>query len=80
MKKKLYKTVIQIEVLSEEPIESMSLDDIQEECSNGSFSGLHTFVKSNVPIKGKVAVNECKKHGTDVDFFMMDSEGNEIEF
>lgn len=80
-KKIIYKTVIMVEVLSEEPIDSsMSLDQIEEECNTGSFSGMHSIVVSNKPIKGLNAVKEMRKQGSDPDFFQMDENGNEIEF
>lgn len=80
MKKKLYKTVFQVEVLSEDPIEdSMSLEDIAREGSEGNFSIKTKDILSNDPVIGIYAVKELEKHGSDPEFFMMDSEGNEIE-
>jgi len=74
-KKTLYRNVIVLEVLSEEPINGMSIDDIQDECQNGSFSGIHHFKVTNRALIGGVAVKECLKHGTDVEFFQMDANG-----
>ena len=80
-KKTIYKTIIQVEVLSEEPIhESMSLDQIEEECNTGSFSGIHTIIVSNKPIKGIAAVKEMRKQGSSPEFFQMDENGNDIDF
>ncbi len=80
-KKTIYKTVIRLEILSEEPIpENMSIDDIQEECNTGSFSGIHDITVANKPIKGIAAVKEMRKQGSDPDFFQMDENGNEIEY
>lgn len=79
MKKKIYKTVIQIGVLSEEPINGMNLTRIVDEGDSGNFS-IHTkdIIVDRV-IVGKRAVNEMDKHGSDVEFFGMDKEGNELE-
>ena len=81
MKKTLYKTVIVVEVLTEEPIGSgMSLSDIVSEGDIGSFSILTYDKVNDKPIKGIRAVKEMKLHGSDTEFFMMDEKGNEIDF
>jgi len=80
MKKKvLYKSVFQIEVLSEEPIpDDMDIDEIQEECNTGSYSGVHDWKVKNKPVVGKRAVNLVVNHGSDPEFFQMDSRGYEL--
>lgn len=78
-KKVLYRSVIQIEVLSEEPIpEDMSIDDIEEECNTGSYSGVHDWKVRNEKIEGLDAVKATQAQGSSIDFFMMDEEGNEL--
>jgi hypothetical protein len=80
MKKKLYKSVIVVEVLSEEPIESsMNLAEIVSEGDTGSFSIMSYDKSTNKEIKGIRAVREMELHGSDPAFFSMDSKGNEIE-
>ena len=80
-KKTLYRTVIQIEVLSETPIEhSMSTAEIQQECDDGEFSGMTDTTVSNQPISGKDAAKLVIAQGTDVEFFNMDADGNEVEY
>lgn len=81
MKKKLYKTIIQVEVLSEEPV----IDDfcnnlswIGYEIERGEMSGVITTLASNIEVEGEDAVRECNLHGTSTDFFMMDEDGNEL--
>jgi len=80
MKKKiLYRSVFQIEVLSEEPIpEDMNIDEIQEECNNGSYSGVHDWKVRNKEVVGKRAVNMVVNQGSDPEFFQMDSRGYEL--
>lgn len=80
MKKTIYKTVIVVEVLSEEPIGSeMNLSEIVEEGETGSFS-IMTYDKINdKPLKGIRAVREMNLHGSDVSFFGMDEKGNVSE-
>lgn len=78
--KTIYRTVIEIEVLSEEPIpDDMGLDEIQDECNEGSFSGIYDFKVKNQEVKGIEAVKLIKAQGTDVEFFQMDEEGNELD-
>jgi hypothetical protein len=78
-KKILYRTVIQIEVLSEEPIdENMLLEDIENECNTGSFSGVHDWKVRNQVIKGIKAAKATMAQGSSCDFFGMDVQGNEL--
>lgn len=80
MKKTIYKTVIQIELLSEYPIDSSSdMSALINEAETGDLS-MRTIDKvSNKPIKGKKAIEALAEHGTDLAFFMMDENGNELE-
>ena len=79
-KKKIYRTVIQVEVLSEYPIEeSLSLSDIQRECDEGDFSGKWKTIVDNQPISGKVAANFTIAQGSNPEFFQMDEDGNELD-
>jgi hypothetical protein len=79
MKKKLYKTVIQIEVLSEEPIpDGMSIEEIANEAMDGGYS-MVSGIKSSKVIEGKRAANAAHAQGSDPDFFGMDENGNEID-
>jgi hypothetical protein len=75
----LYRSVIEIEVLSEEPIpEGMSLNDIEDECNEGSFSGVHEYKITNEKLVGMDAVKATQLQGSSIDFFQMDEEGNEL--
>lgn len=80
MKKKvLYRSVAIIEVLSEEPIPAeMSLDEIMDECNCGSYSGIHEWKTKNKKIVGKRAATFTTKQGSDVGFFDMDENGNDL--
>jgi hypothetical protein len=79
-KKVLYRSVIQYEVLSEEPIpDGMDLEEIIAECYDGEYSGKSEIIVSNKPIVGKRAVKFVEKQGSDVEFFNMDANGNELE-
>lgn len=79
-KKVLYRSVIQIEVLSEEPIpDEMTLNDIEDECNTGSFSGVHDWKVRNEKVEGIEAVKLTQAQGSSIDFFSMDENGNEID-
>lgn len=79
MKKTIYKSTFIVEVLSDQPIESMSLIDIAEGGVDGDLSIITTDKVNNKPVKGIFAVRELQKHGSDTEFFGMDSKGNELE-
>lgn len=80
MKKKIYKTVIQITVLSEDPIpDGMDIEEITSNCYDGDYCGKGEFKKFNIPITGKNAADAVYDTGSDPEFFQMDDNGNEIE-
>lgn len=74
-KKKLYKTVIQIEVLSEEPYEGNVLDDIYYDITEGHCSGILVDIARSQLLEVEDSVKEVKKHGTSPEFFGMDEHG-----
>lgn len=81
MKKTLYKTIIQVEVLSETPVTDEfchNLSALGHEITQGEMSGLITTLASNVELEGEGAVRECNLHGTSTDFFMMNEQGEEF--
>ena len=79
MKKKvIYKTIITLVVLSEEPIpETASLGNIIDECDTGEYimGAMDTAITE---LSGKNAVNEIVKTGSDPEFFQIDGEGYPI--
>ncbi len=77
--KKIYKSIIVLEVLSDNPIKNESLQDIVSETIIGGYSGNYDFTALNEEVSGKEAIELCEKHGTDPEFFGMDNEGNELE-
>lgn len=80
MAKKIYRTVFQFEVLSEEPIESMSLNDIAEATTDGHMSG--RFLENSVnnqELTGLEAARAIEEQGSDTEFFGLDANGEELE-
>lgn len=80
MKKVIYRTVIELEVLSDKPIPDwVSLKDIAADGDYGDFSIAYKRKVDNNPVVGKKAVALVKNQGSDLEFFNMDLLGNEIE-
>ena len=80
MEKTLYRTVIEIEVISSEPIpDALDVEEIMREAYDGDYSARKTLKTENEPIKGKEAVQYVKNQGSDPEvFFFMDEDGNDI--
>jgi hypothetical protein len=80
MKKKIYRTVIKLVVLSEEPIDdNLDMGSIWEETQNGEFLAGEMTIGKGKAVVGKSAVIEVEKAGSDAEFFRMDAEGNDLE-
>jgi hypothetical protein len=80
MKKTIYKSVIQIEVLTEEPIDkNTSLIYIFHEAEFGSYSMIRINKELNKPLKGIGAAREIRNQGTNIGFFGMDENGNKLK-
>lgn len=82
MKKVIHKTVITVEILHEHPIHigSYSLWDIHNIIDEGDWIGQISTKSTNIPKKGKKAVKAVNDLGSSPDFFMMDENGNDIDF
>ena len=79
-KKKIYKSVLRVEILSEEPIDDcIKLNDIDYQITNGDWSGAMDWEHHNAELHGMEAVTNVQNQGSDPEFFQMDEEGNEIE-
>lgn len=75
--RKFYKTVIQVEVLSEEPLEYDTLEDIHEAITTGDCSGIHT-VADHKEINGAECAELLKMHNSEPAFFNLDDYGNDL--
>lgn len=75
-KRKFHKTVIEITVLSEEPIGSVTLHDLAHETMEGSWVGKMEN-KSIEKISGKEMADELYKADSEPGFFMLDDDGND---
>lgn len=73
MKKKVqkyYKTIIQVEVLSDEPYVLNSLEDVDYDITEGHCSGI-VFMKSQTEMTEKQIARALKKQGSDPSFLIM---------
>lgn len=81
MKKTIYRHVLTVEILSEEPLNengSWPLEEIASAITDGDWSGATTWTKVNEPVEGKDAVKAVIGQGSDPEFFQMDKEGNDL--
>jgi hypothetical protein len=78
-KRKFYRTIIQIEVLSEEPYSKTDLETIAEDISIGHQSGIVTIPVDSEEMDGKTCAAKLKKQGSDTEFFSLDEHGNDTE-
>lgn len=78
-KKTLYRTVVTLEFLSEEPINDMSLEDMVYQASEGDLSMRTKDKVVGRPIVGNMAVKALGEHGTDLEFFNIDSRGYDTQ-
>lgn len=66
----IYKTVIQVEILSDTPYEFNNLGETFEDIMTGDCSGWSKVITENQPIEGTEAIQAvCNEHGTDPSFF-----------
>lgn len=80
-KKKLYKRIVTVEFLSENPMIAHSISSlvIESGCVDSDISMNIVSGGEDIQLIGDEAVNACYAHGTDTEFFQMDKQGNEIE-
>jgi len=81
-KRKFYKTVYSVEVLSEEPIEDIDafvgLKDLHYMITDGDCVGRTTFV-NEVVMTGKETADALHKIASKPGFFMLDDDGNDTD-
>jgi hypothetical protein len=77
--RKFYRTVVQVEVLSEEPLgndESIDLSVLAYQITDGDFSG-SISIPTIEEVNGKRIADLLLSQGSDPEFFQVDSEGND---
>jgi hypothetical protein len=77
-KRKFYKTVLKVVVLSEEPFEWDSLEGVATAITDGGCSGDVKEVGS-VLMSGREAAKALMDQGSDPGFFRLDEDGEDVE-
>ncbi len=79
-KRKFYKYILEVEILSEEELEGIedcSLRHVDYMLTEGGCSG-QVKLQNSEQLTGKEMAEELKKQGSDPEFFQIDSEGNSL--
>ena len=76
-KRKFYKTVISVTVLSEEPFEYENLSQVIYAIGEGDCSGEYHTTEAKV-ITARQVVRALKAQGSDPDFFQLNEKGQDI--
>jgi len=76
-RRKFYRTIIQVEVLSEDPYEYEDLTGLAYDIENGPCSG-KTSVKSSTILTGKQMAQALRKQGSDPEFLQLNDRGRTI--
>lgn len=78
-KRTFYKTIVQVEILSEQPYSSTDLEKINDDITNGQQVGNITLVTDSEEIDAKTCAAQLSLFGTDPEFFLIDINGHDIE-
>jgi len=80
-KKKLYRSEVKVIILTEDAdiLGELMLDEIVNGIQNNEIGGEIKHLTTNTEMVGRRAVLEVEKFGQDVEFFNMDTQGNELE-
>lgn len=77
-KRKFYKTVVQVTVLSEGPLENCGLEEIDYAITNGDCSG-HVEEVSSTELNGKQAADALAQQASDPGFFNLTEKGEDSD-
>ena len=78
-KRKFYKTIVQIEILSETPYSSTDLEKINLDITEGSQSGKIQIITDSEEIDAKTCAKKMiTEHNIESDFFSIDEHGNDL--
>lgn len=79
MSKKYYRTIIKITILSDEPYETVTLEGMSYDITEGHCSGLIEDMTRNEELSSKEMAKELLNQGSDPEFLGLDVDGNEVE-
>jgi hypothetical protein len=75
--RKFYKTIVTIEIISDEIYKFDSLEQVTHDITYGDCSGQVEAVK-NEELNGEQAATALLKQGSDPEFFNIDKDGNDL--
>jgi len=75
---KFYRTIVTVEVLSEQPLKVDDLDDLHHAITTGDCSGKVDFGNSE-EVDGPTMAKLLMAQGSDPEFFQLDEHGNPVE-
>lgn len=75
--RKFHRTIITIEVLSEEPYNPEDLNDVAHDITTGDCSGNWSITKQEV-VDGETMAKLLIQQRSEPGFFQLDDEGNDI--
>jgi hypothetical protein len=73
-----YRTVVTVEVLSEDPLNFDTLEDLHHAITTGDCSGRYETTKTET-LNGKDTAAGLIAQGSDPGFFQLDEEGNDCD-
>lgn len=75
---KFYKTIIRVEILSEDqPVDDLDLKQIAHEIYDGDCVGTSSLISKN-ELTGKECADELCELGSEPEFFGLDDNGNSL--
>ena len=77
-KRKFYKTILRVEILSEDLYDFNDLSDIHESITYGNCSG-KVHVVAEKELNGKQMADELRNQDSDPEFFQLNEEGEDVE-
>jgi hypothetical protein len=78
-KRKFYRTLVQIEILSEEPYSSTDLEKINYDISEGNNVGEVSITTDSEILDVKTCVERLFAIGSDPEFFSLNKHGHDTE-
>lgn len=77
-KRKFYKSLFTVEVLSEEPLPAdVDLETVNYQCDQGDWSGDFRRAKLNVQVDGPTMAKLLQAQGSDPGFFQLTEKGED---
>ncbi len=76
--RKFYKTIVQLEVLSERPIGDMDVEQIAFEATEGDFS-MRRLPDQETVLNGKETADALGEQGSNSMFFQLTDDGDDLE-